>query len=53
MVRLDKLLSRFTLDASTHFLLGRRVGSLDEEINVFGDAFDEVQRIQSVSVRAG
>ena len=53
MVRLDKLLSRFSLDASTHFLFGRSVRSLDTEVNVFGDAFDEVQRVQSTNVRAG
>ena len=52
-VRLDKLLSRFTLDAATHFLFGRSAGSLDEETNVFGDAFDEAQRIQGVTARAG
>ena len=53
LVRMDRLLSRFTLDAATHFLFGRSVRSLDTEVNVFGDAFDEVQRVQSTNIRAG
>jgi cytochrome P450 len=52
-VRFDRLLSRFSLDTSTHFLFGRSVGSLDEETSSFGNAFDEVQRVQSLNVRAG
>lgn len=52
-IRLDKLLSRFTLDAATHFLFGHSAGSLDDENAKFGIAFDEVQRIQALNVRAG
>lgn len=53
LVRMEKLLSRFTLDAATHFLFGRSVDSLDNEVNYFGDAFDEVQRVQGTNIRAG
>ena len=52
-VRFDRLLFRYTLDVSTHFLFGRSVESLDEETSSFGNAFDEVQRVQSLNSRAG
>ena len=53
VVRFDRLLSRFTLDASTDFLFGRSVDTLGNEDNMFGDAFDEVQRVQATNIRAG
>ncbi len=52
-VMLNKLLFRFSLDASTHFLFGHSVGSLDVEQSEFAAAFDEVQRVQSLEGRLG
>ena len=53
MVEVDDLIFRYTLDAISEFLLGSRVGSLEDESNSFTTAFNEVQRIQSVIMRAG
>ncbi|KIW15575.1 hypothetical protein PV08_05623 [Exophiala spinifera] len=53
MVELHKLFFRFSLDASTHFLFGHSVGSLDEEQSAFAAAFDEVQRVQAIEGRLG
>lgn len=53
MVMLNKLLFRFSLDASTHFLFGHSVGSLDVEQSAFATAFDEVQRVQAFEGRLG
>ncbi|EXJ95308.1 hypothetical protein A1O1_00428 [Capronia coronata CBS 617.96] len=53
MVMLNNLLFRFSLDASTHFLFGHSVGSLDKEQSEFAAAFDEVQRVQSLIGRLG
>ena len=47
------LFFRYTLDAATHFLLGRSVGSLELEEHEFADAFNEVQRVQNIIARAG
>lgn len=47
------LMSRFSLDASTHFLFGQSAGSLVDERAEFGLAFDEVQRLQTLQGRAG
>ncbi|KAL8816061.1 MAG: hypothetical protein Q9223_004875 [Gallowayella weberi] len=44
---------RLTLDAATHFLLGRSVGSLAYADASFAQAFDEVQRIQTLKIKAG
>lgn len=52
MIRMDKLLSRFTLDAATHFLLGQSTNSIDEETHHFALVFDEVQRMQGLIARA-
>jgi cytochrome P450 len=52
MIRLDKILFRFSLDASTDFLYGRSVNSLDRE-SEFATAFDEVQRVQVLEGRLG
>jgi cytochrome P450 len=52
-VRLDKLFFRFSLDASTHFLFGKSVGSLEREQSEFAAAFDEVQRVQTLEGRLG
>ncbi|KAJ4617884.1 hypothetical protein HRR86_005021 [Exophiala dermatitidis] len=53
MVMMNKLLSRFSLDASTDFLFGHSVGSLDKEQSEFAMAFDEVQRLQTLQERLG
>lgn len=42
---------RFTLDASTDFLLGHSVDSLTNGHSAFADAFNDVQHIQSVIAR--
>ncbi|KAI9810352.1 MAG: hypothetical protein M1827_006319 [Pycnora praestabilis] len=47
------LFLRYTLDASTHFLLGRSVDSLKDPRVEFAEAFGEVQRIQSQIESAG
>lgn len=44
---------RYTLDAATHFLLGRSVGSLEVPEQDFAEAFGEVQRLQSLISRTG
>ena len=49
-VRFDKLMFRFALDASTHYLWGRSVGSLLDAESPFLAAFDEVQRVQALEV---
>ncbi|TVY85472.1 Cytochrome P450 52A1 [Lachnellula suecica] len=50
---LSDLFFRYTLDAATHFLLGRSVDSLVIQEQDFADAFGEVQRIQNMLARAG
>lgn len=52
MIQLDKIFFRFSLDASTDFLYGRSVNSLDHE-SEFAKAFDEVQRVQVLEGRLG
>jgi cytochrome P450 len=52
-IDISDLLFRYTLDAATHFLLGRSVGSLELPEQPFAAAFGEVQRIQSIISRAG
>lgn len=47
------MMFRFTLDAATHFLLGKSVGSLDHPQTAFADAFYNAQRIQSIVARVG
>jgi cytochrome P450 len=47
------LFFRYTLDAATHFLLGRSVGSLEDAEMEFAGAFAEVQRVQNIITRAG
>ena len=53
MVRIDELLFRFSLDAATDYLLGKSVGSLENHTSDFAAAFNEVQRVQALKVRAG
>jgi Cytochrome P450 len=53
VVEIDDLIFRYTLDAISEFLLGSRVGSLENQLNGFTEAFNEVQRVQSVIMRAG
>jgi hypothetical protein len=47
------LFFKFTLDASTAFLLGHSVNSLENSQDRFSDAFATVQRIQSIIARVG
>ncbi|KAF2735364.1 cytochrome P450 alkane hydroxylase-like protein [Polyplosphaeria fusca] len=47
------LFFRYTLDAATHFLLGRSVDSLVNPQTEFADAFYNAQRIQSIIARVG
>ncbi|KIW05674.1 uncharacterized protein PV09_03537 [Verruconis gallopava] len=47
------LFFKFTLDASTDFLLGQSVDSLHEDITGFADAFNHAQHIMSMVARAG
>jgi len=44
---------RFTLDASTHFLLGRSVDSIHNPAVEFAEAFSNAQRVQSLIARVG
>lgn len=47
------LLFRYTLDASTHFLLGKSVDSLRHDQTAFADAFSTVQKVQGLIARLG
>jgi len=50
---ISDLFFRYTLDAATHFLLGRSVDSLEIPEQPFAEAFGEVQRLQSTISRTG
>lgn len=52
-LEISDLFFRYTLDVSTSFLLGKDVQSLTNPREVFAEAFNEVQRIQSIKARAG
>lgn len=52
-IQIDELLFSYTLDAATEFLLGSSVGSLENPQVAFAEAFREVQRVQSLTTRAG
>lgn len=52
-VKINDLLLRYTLDAATHFLLGRSVDSQTTPVQEFAQAFAEVQKIQNVIAIAG
>ncbi|KAI4277906.1 MAG: hypothetical protein L6R38_005347 [Xanthoria sp. 2 TBL-2021] len=52
-VDISDLSYKLTLDAATHFLLGRSVGSLAHADPSFAHAFNEVQRVQALKTRAG
>jgi hypothetical protein len=52
-IDVSDLFFRYTLDAATHFLLGRSVGSLENGDQEFAIAFGEVQRVQNIITRAG
>jgi cytochrome P450 len=52
-LEVSDLFFRYTLDAATHFLLGRSVDSLEIQEQEFAEAFSEAQRIQSIITRAG
>lgn len=47
------MMFRFTLDAATHFLLGKSVDSLKHPQTLFADAFYNAQRVQSIIARVG
>ncbi|KAL6711625.1 hypothetical protein ACN47E_004559 [Coniothyrium glycines] len=47
------LMFRFTLDAATHFLLGKSVDSLHHPQTEFADAFGNAQRVQSIVAKVG
>jgi cytochrome P450 len=53
VVDISELLFRYTLDVATDFLLGKDVKSLSTPKESFADAFNEVQRVQSIIARAG
>ena len=52
-IDISDLFFRYTLDAATHFLLGRSVDSLSTPEQEFAEAFGEVQRVQNLIARAG
>ena len=52
-IDISDLFFRYTLDAATHFLLGRSVDSLITPEQEFAEAFGEVQRVQNIIARAG
>ncbi|KAI8632582.1 glycoside hydrolase family 20 protein [Xylariaceae sp. FL1651] len=52
-LEISELFFRYTLDVSTSFLLGKDVQSLTNPREPFAEAFNEVQRVQSVRARAG
>ncbi|KAI1178692.1 glycoside hydrolase family 20 protein [Nemania sp. FL0916] len=52
-LEISDLFYRYTLDVSTSFLLGKDVQSLTNPHEQFAQAFNEVQRIQSIGARAG
>jgi cytochrome P450 len=52
-IDVSDLFFRYTLDAATHFLLGRSVDSLQTPEQEFAEAFAEVQRVQNIIARAG
>jgi cytochrome P450 len=52
-VDVSDLFFRYTLDAATHFLLGRSVESLETPVQEFAEAFSAVQRIQNYITRSG
>ncbi|KAH8588608.1 cytochrome P450 52A5 [Bisporella sp. PMI_857] len=52
-IDVSDLFFRYTLDAATHFLLGRSVDSLNTPEQEFATAFAEVQRLQNLIARSG
>jgi cytochrome P450 len=52
-LEVSDLFFRYTLDAATHFLLGRSVNSLEVPEQEFAEAFSEAQRVQNMIMRAG
>jgi cytochrome P450 len=49
---ISELFFRYTLDVTTDFLLGSDVKSLTTPKQEFADAFNEVQRVQNIVIRA-
>lgn len=52
-VEMMDIFFRFTLDAATHFILGRSVDSLINPQTQFADAFYKAQKIQGLIARVG
>ena len=52
-IDVSDLFFRYTLDAATHFLLGKSVDSLGTPEQEFAESFAEVQRVQNIIARAG
>jgi cytochrome P450 len=52
-LEVSDLFFRYTLDAATHFLLGRSVNSLEDPEQEFAEAFSEAQRLQNIITRSG
>jgi cytochrome P450 len=52
-LEVSDLFFRYTLDAATHFLLGRSVNSLEDPEQEFAEAFAEAQRVQNIITRSG
>ncbi|KAJ3570616.1 hypothetical protein NPX13_g5674 [Xylaria arbuscula] len=52
-LEISDLFFRYALDVSTSFLLGKDVQSLTNPCEPFAEAFNEVQRVQSLRSRAG
>jgi len=48
VVNFDELMFRYTLDAATQFLMGKSVHSLSHNQVEFAQAFNEIQRVQSL-----
>jgi len=52
-IDVSDLFFRYTLDAATHFLLGKSVDSISTPKQAFATAFAEVQHIQNIIARTG
>lgn len=52
-LEIDDLIFRFTLDSISDFLLGKSLMTLTDTTSHFTDAFNAIQKTQSVLMRAG
>lgn len=53
VTKIDKLLHRFTMDASTEFMFGKSVDSMGQPEAGFAKAFDEVMAWYMMKIRLG